>query len=190
MSEMIHWSDNFDSYEEFVAASSPGPLDFYAEETLPQTMAEKALQLALEFHAGQTDVYGNEYVEHLVRVADRVKAMEYTCVRETSEIDTYVAVAYLHDILEDTDATPEILEEKGFNEPFIIQAVDLLTRGEGVSYSDYIMSIKDCTFSAGAIARVVKLADLFDHLMGPTPCPPQLVSRYEKSLYTLYGTKD
>ena len=38
---------------------------------------------------------------------------------------------------------------------------------------------------AGKIARVVKLADLLDHVSGPTPCPPNLKKRYEKSLYRL-----
>ena len=35
------------------------------------------------------------------------------------------------------------------------------------------------------IARLVKLADILDHLQGPTPCPPELIKRYEKSLYRL-----
>jgi hypothetical protein len=38
---------------------------------------------------------------------------------------------------------------------------------------------------SGKIARAVKLADLLDHVSGPTPCPPDLKKRYEKSLYRL-----
>ena len=71
----------------------------------------------------------------------------------------------------------------------MVEAVVLLSRPKGVAYSDYVMGIKNSVFTAGAIARVVKLADLFDHLMGPTPCPESLVGRYEKSLYMLYGAK-
>ena len=151
-------------------------------------LVEKAKALAKESHEGLTDKYGNPYFEHLERLADRVRGMEFTCVGETSEIDLYVAAAYLHDIIEDTLVTEGDLRLE-FRHDELIEAVKLLTRGEGVAYSDYVVSIKNSCFKSGAIARVVKLADLFDHLMGPTPCPESLVSRYEKSLYVLYGTK-
>ena len=151
-------------------------------------LVEKAKALAKESHEGLTDKYGNPYFEHLERVADRVRGMEFTCVGETSEIDLYVAAAYLHDIIEDTEITEGDLRLE-FRHDELIEAVKLLTRGEGVAYSDYVASIKNSCFTSGAIARVVKLADLFDHLMGPTPCPESLVSRYEKSIYVLYGTK-
>ena len=64
----------------------------------------------------------------------------------------------------------------------------MLTRDKEETYADYIIGIKNSVFLEGKIARVVKLADLFDHLMGPTPCPPHLIKRYEKSLYTLIGS--
>ena len=151
-------------------------------------LVEKAKALAKESHEGLTDKYGNPYFEHLERVADRVRGMEFTCVGETSEIDLYVAAAYLHDIIEDTLVTEGDLRLE-FRHDELIEVVKILTRGEGVVYSDYIMSIKKSTGKIGEIARVVKLADLFDHLMGPHPCPESLVSRYEKSIYTLSGTK-
>jgi hypothetical protein len=59
-----------------------------------------------------------------------------------------------------------------------------------MKYADYIDQIVARTAwnlagLAGKIARVVKLADILDHLQGPTPCPPELIKRYEKSLYRL-----
>ena len=65
-------------------------------------MIDKAISMAKEYHDGMTDKYGNPYIEHLERVADRVRDMEYDFVDETSEIESYIAVAYLHDIVEDT----------------------------------------------------------------------------------------
>ena len=157
-------------------------------------LVEKAKALAKESHEGLTDKHGYPYFEHLERVAVLVTRFA-TAVEsvtpsgpETSEIDLYVAAAYLHDIIEDTLVTEGDLRLE-FRHDELIEAVKLLTRGEGVAYSDYVVSIKNSCFTSGAIARVVKLADLFDHLMGPTPCPESLVSRYEKSLYVLYGTK-
>ncbi len=150
------------------------------------TMIEKAKKIAAEYHKGMVDKYGNPYMEHLERVADRVSDMEYDFVDETSEIELYVATAYLHDIIEDTDCTREDLVAL-FPES-VVEAIFRLTREEGMTYAEYIERIlsRDIIPTlAGKIARVVKLADLLDHLAGPTPCPPNLVKRYEKSLYRL-----
>ena len=151
-----------------------------------KTMIEKAKKIAAEYHKGMVDKYGNPYMEHLERVADRVREMEYDFVDETSEIELYVATAYLHDIIEDTDCTREDLVAL-FPEA-VVEAIFRLTRKEGMTYAEYIERIlsRDIIPTlAGKIARVVKLADLLDHLAGPTPCPPNLVKRYEKSLYRL-----
>ena len=151
-----------------------------------KTIIEKAKEFAAEYHEGMTDKYGNPYMEHLERVADRVREMEYDFVDETSEIEMYVATAYLHDIIEDTDCTREDLVAL-FPES-VVEAIFRLTREEGMTYAEYIeriLSQDSIPILAGKIARVVKLADLLDHLAGPTPCPPNLVKRYEKSLYRL-----
>ena len=151
-----------------------------------KTMIEKAKEFAAEYHKGMVDKYDNPYMEHLERVADRVREMEYDFVDETSEIEMYVATAYLHDIIEDTDCTREDLVAL-FPEA-VVEAIFRLTREEGMTYAEYIeriLSQDSIPILAGKIARVVKLADLLDHLAGPTPCPPILVKRYEKSLYRL-----
>ena len=148
-------------------------------------MVKDAKELAKKLHEGMTDKYGNPYFEHLERVANRVRDMEYDMVDETSEINLYIAAAYLHDVIEDTDyLIGDIIDKFGET---IAEAVKLLTRGEEETYADYVTGIKKSVFLEGKIARVVKMADLLDHLMGPTPCPPNLVKRYEKSLYSLMG---
>ena len=151
-----------------------------------KTMIEKARALAAEYHDGMTDKYGNPYMEHLVRVADRVWEMEYDFVDETSDIDMYVATAYLHDIVEDTKITRADLVEAFPAD--VVTAIFKLTRKKGMTYAEYIeelMSRGNALILSGKIARVVKLADLLDHVSGPTPCPPDLKKRYEKSLYRL-----
>ena len=151
-----------------------------------KTMIEKAQSLAAECHDGMVDKYGNPYMEHLERVADRVREMEYDFVDETSEIEMYVATAYLHDIVEDTEITRDELDAL-FGE-VVIAAIFRLTRDTGMTYAEYIervLSRDSLPTLAGKIARVVKLADLLDHVSGPTPCPPSLKKRYEKSLYRL-----
>ena len=150
------------------------------------TMIKKAESLATEYHKGMTDKYDNPYMEHLERVAGRVRDMEYDFVDETSEIELYVTAAYLHDIIEDTDIKVEDLVAM-FSEE-VIAAIFRLTREKGTTYAEYIekiMARRELPTLAGKIARVVKLADLLDHVSGPTPCPQHLKKRYEKSLYRL-----
>jgi len=152
---------------------------------LSKDMVKDAKELAKKLHEGMTDKYGNPYFYHLERVANRVREMEYDMVDETSEINLYIAAAYLHDVIEDTDyLIGDIIDKFGET---IAEAVKLLTRDEEETYAHYVIGIKKSVFLEGKIARVVKMADLLDHLMGPTPCPPNLVKRYEKSLYSLMG---
>ena len=154
-------------------------------------IVEVARELATTYHKGATDKYGNPYIDHLERVVDRVRDMEYDMVDETSHISMYLAAAYLHDIIEDTSFDFDIAG-RGYMDIFpgaVVEAVKLLTRGAGETYADYVTKIKLAPDVGGKLARVVKLADLLDHLMGPTPCPPNLIKRYEKSLYSLYGRK-
>jgi (p)ppGpp synthase/HD superfamily hydrolase len=125
------------------------------------------------------------YAAWMSDMANRVREMEYDMVDETSEINLYITAAYLHDVIEDTDyLIGDIIDKFGET---IAEAVKLLTRGEEETYADYVVGIKKSVFLEGKIARVVKMADLLDHLMGPTPCPPNLIKRYEKSLYSLMG---
>ena len=153
---------------------------------MEKDIVKAAKELAKKLHDGMTDKYGNPYFYHLERVANRVREMEYNMVDETSEINLYLVAAYLHDVIEDTDyLIGDLIDEFGET---IAEAVKLLTRNKEETYADYVVGIKNSVFLEGKIARVVKLADLFDHLMGPTPCPPHLIKRYEKSLYTLIGS--
>ena len=63
-------------------------------------------------------------------------------------------VAVLHDIIEDTECTVDILKEWGINED-AIESINTLTHKEGMSYMEYIREI-----SYDFIAIEVKLADL------------------------------
>ena len=63
-------------------------------------------------------------------------------------------VAVLHDIIEDTECTVDILKEWEINED-AIESINTLTHKEGMSYMEYIREI-----SYDFIAIEVKLADL------------------------------
>ena len=78
------------------------------------------------------------------------------------------AVAWLHDVVEDTDVTLADLEDIGFA-PEVVEAVRLLTRehqqeGDGSDYRAYKDRLFAARGEAGRLARAVKLADASENL--------------------------
>lgn len=71
--------------------------------------------------------------------------------------DEVYAVAYLHDTLEDTNVTEEMLREKL---PFkVVEAVKTLTRKENQSYDEYLANV-----GIQRLSRIVKIADMLHNL--------------------------
>ena len=104
--------------------------------------SEKAYEIAKKAHLGQVDKAGEAYIKHPEKVASFVKT------------DEEKAVAYLHDIIEDTELTLEDLYEYDFSKE-VIEAVDIITKKRGEDYQSYLNSVKK-----NKLARAVKLADL------------------------------
>lgn len=124
----------------------------------------EAYEFAVYAHAGQK--YGDEpYVHHPARVAGRLS--------ESDEIG--ISVAYLHDVVEDTECTLDDLR-LSFR-PEIVEAVDAITRREGEKYFDYIVRL-----SSNPIAKRVKIADLQENL---SQGDLSLSTRYYKALKML-----
>ena len=109
---------------------------------MKQSQSEKAYEIAKKAHLGQIDKAGEDYIKHPEKVASFVKT------------DEEKAVAYLHDVIEDTELTLEDLREYGFSEE-VLKAVDVITKKKGQDYQTYLNSVKE-----NKLARVVKLADL------------------------------
>lgn len=109
-------------------------------------MFEKALHIARKAHNGQTDKAGKPYILHPIRVAQR-------CNTDTERI-----VALLHDVIEDTEITPNNLYSAGFSKT-IVDAVLSVTRRE---YESYFKFIERC--SLNPIGRIVKIHDLEDNM--------------------------
>jgi hypothetical protein len=104
-----------------------------------------ALRIASEAHSGQADKAGQPYIGHVVRVMGRV------------DTDVEKMAAALHDVIEDTDATPESLLGQGVPED-VVDAVLALTKRDGETYDDFVLRV-----GAHPIARQVKIADLADN---------------------------
>ena len=109
---------------------------------MKQSQSEKAYEIAKKAHLGQVDKAGEDYIKHPEKVASFVKT------------DEEKAVAYLHDVIEDTELTLEDLSEYGFSKE-VVEAVDIITKKRGEDYQSYLNSVKK-----NKLARAVKLADL------------------------------
>ena len=109
---------------------------------MKQSQSEKAYEIAKRAHLGQIDKAGEDYIKHPEKVASFVNS------------DEEKAVAYLHDVIEDTELTLEDLREYGFSKE-VLEAVDVITKKKGQDYQTYLNSVKE-----NKLARVVKLADL------------------------------
>ena len=107
---------------------------------------ERAIALAAEYHAGQTDKGGQPYILHPLRVMAAVSGIEHKMA------------AVLHDIVEDTPVTFEMLRQEGFSEA-VVEALRALTKRKGETRIQAAHRA-----AANPIAKTVKLADLADNM--------------------------
>lgn len=108
-----------------------------------------ALDFATLKHQGQYRIGGEPYITHPMAVASYLKEEGYN-------IDYQIAGLF-HDLLEDTDATPEDIEALGGSE--VLEAVKLVTKQKGFIMADYIAAIK-----SNPMASAVKAADRLHNL--------------------------
>jgi (p)ppGpp synthase/HD superfamily hydrolase len=131
--------------------------------------------IATVAHEDQTDKNGAPYISHPAAVASYVTT------------DDEKAVAWLHDVIEDTAVTAEHLLELGFPQR-IVSAVVLLTRTKEVSSDDYYAAIRK-----NPLALTVKNADVKhntspDRLaLLPKDTQTRLTKKYRKALTLLNG---
>ena len=107
----------------------------------------RAIEIATEAHKGQFDKSGKDYIGHPLRVMEMGK----------NEEERIVGV--LHDVVEDTPWTFEMLEAEGFS-PEIIAALKCVTKiSENENYDDFIERVKK-----NHLAVAVKINDLTDNM--------------------------
>ena len=107
-----------------------------------------ARAIATRAHSEQKRSDGKPYITHPRAVASLV----------AHEGRGYECVAWLHDVVEDTDFTISGIIEEGFDQD-IVDAIIALTKVEGEPYSSYLL--RAC---CDTIATSVKIADLTHNL--------------------------
>lgn len=105
-----------------------------------------AILIACRAHEGQTDRAGSPYILHPLRVMLKFAT------------DQAQIVSVLHDVVEDSDVSLEVLGHLGFS-PTILEAIDALTRRSDETYEDFIDRL-----APNELARAVKIQDLIDNL--------------------------
>ena len=127
------------------------------------TSIEEIIRIALEAHEGQKDLDGNPAILHVLSVG------------LMGETELEQKVGFLHDVVEDTDITIDDLRARGVEEE-VLEAVDLLTHREGITYEDYVRNILN---SGNQTAIQVKVNDLH-----------QNEQRMEKTLWKLVSEEN
>ena len=108
---------------------------------------KRAIEIATEAHKGQFDKSGKDYIGHPLRVM------------EMGNTEEEKIVGILHDVVEDTPWTFEMLEAEGFS-PEVIAALKCLTKtSENENYDDFIERVKK-----NPLAVAVKINDLSDNM--------------------------
>lgn len=160
-------NDEFGQYEEITEAEAARLLD--EQRSRYNSLLKLAIKVAEEAHKGQTDKGGNPYFEHPKAVAAQVNNTEHKIV------------AYLHDVVEDTEITLDDLSEMGFTFR-IVNSVRLLTKTKELTYEEYLKRLK-----SDDNARHVKIADLrhnmdISRIPEPTEKDYKRLEKYRKSL--------
>ena len=135
---------------------------------------ERAIEIAKLAHAGKVDKAGADYVGHPLRVMDK-------CETEEEKI-----VGVLHDVVEDSNWTFEMLEAEGFSSE-VIEALKCVTKlSKDENYDEFIERVM-----INELARLVKLYDLKDNMdlsriSEPSDEDLQRVDKYKKAYRLLY----
>jgi (p)ppGpp synthase/HD superfamily hydrolase len=106
-----------------------------------------AIALAASTHEEQMDKGGKAYILHPIRMMMRLR----------TDDEELMAIAILHDVVEDSELNIRDLMEMGYSMR-IIAGVDAMTRKDGETYDEFI---KRCALNPDA--RRVKREDLRDN---------------------------
>ena len=139
-------------------------------------MLEHASKLSRLYHENQYYGLAPYFEGHILKVVDKLIA-----TLGITDINT-VIVAYLHDIVEDTDMTLSALAFIHNFSQEIVDAVDAITKRSDETRKQYLVRCK-----SNNIAHKVKISDTLANLEASvTSCDAWRVEKYAKQLIELY----
>ena len=133
-----------------------------------KNLLDKAIQIAVNSHSGQTSDNGEPYILHPMRMM-----LQF-------DIEEERIVAILHDTIEKTHVDYGFLKDAGFCEE-VLFAVDSLTRKPDENYDNYIQRV-----SKNKLATKIKVIDLLDNISSLRREPKKINAsnylKYQKAL--------
>lgn len=123
--------------------------DTHLRPDLSNLLIAKAYAIACSAHAGVSRRSGEPYINHPLRVAQRLASNGHP-------VESVVA-ALLHDAVEDSSLLLADLTAMGFSDE-VVEAIDSVTKREGEEYSEAVIRA-----ARNPIGRWVKLADNMDN---------------------------
>ncbi len=136
-------------------------------------ITQKSRHFAQEKHKGQRYGVHDYYDFHVQGVVDSIKEEVTSRMGvDYQTIKLLLTVAYLHDVVEDTDTTVEEIA-KEFGEE-VAEAVDAMTHRDCESYQQYVKRA-----SANPLAKTVKFHDILFNL----------TQTLEEPIITVKGTR-
>lgn len=131
----------------------------------------QAYQYARKMHEGQTRMEGTPYIEHPLAVSQILEEKGYPV--------SFQICGLFHDLLEDTSASRQVIEDLGGRA--VLEAVELLSKTEGYRMADYTAKIL-----ANPMAKAVKAADRLHNLRSAVNAPEKFRKKYIRETLDWY----
>lgn len=119
--------------------------------------------------------YTRKTYDHAIRVASYVA--ENPMIPD-KKMDTCIALAVMHDLIEDTDYTGESL---GNRFEYFNECLRLITKPKNMDYITYVKRIRECSDTKPEVYWV-KMADIKDHLSQAETLTENLKEKYLNAL--------
>jgi len=152
-------------------------------DRLDLDVLSRAYRISAQAHQGQKRLSGDDFVSHSVAVA--------TILAEQQMDTTTIAAALLHDVVEDSDVTLELLRKDFGNE--VADLVDGLTKISTLNFrstaEEQAENYRKLLMSVARDARVIiiKLADRLHNMRTLDPLPPEKRKRIALETRELYA---
>ncbi|PYO93477.1 MAG: (p)ppGpp synthetase [Gemmatimonadetes bacterium] len=152
-------------------------------DRLDLDVLSRAYRISAQAHQGQKRLSGDDFVSHSVAVA--------TILAEQQMDTTTIAAALLHDVVEDSDVTLDLLRRDFGNE--VADLVDGLTKISTLNFrstaEEQAENYRKLLMSVARDARVIiiKLADRLHNMRTLDPLPPDKRKRIALETRELYA---
>ena len=152
-------------------------------DRLDLEVLSRAYRISAQAHQGQKRMSGDDYVSHSVAVA--------TILAEQQMDTTTIAAALLHDVVEDSNVTLDVLRKDFGNE--VADLVDGLTKIKALNFrstaEEQAENYRKLLMSVARDARVIiiKLADRLHNMRTLDPLPPDKRKRIALETRELYA---